>query len=342
MSAVERLLTLEVEIDELRLERARIDTVAGWPRVTTTVVLAGNGHEGRGEDVCYEPAEHDFFPTPDLVGRRPLAEVSLAIGAADLWPASAPGYEASIDYRLWAFESAALDLGLRQAGLTLGAALDRRYEPVRFAISSVDDPAAWLAANDSLEFKLDVASSWNEPTMRALARSESVRVLDFKAYYDTEKVDSITDPATYALVASIFPDAVLEDAKLGDDALAALDGALDRLSFDAPIHSLSDVLDLEVRPRQLNIKPSRFGTLERLFECVDWCLENDVMMYGGGQFELGIGREQIQALASLFYAGSPNDVAPAIYNTVTQPQGDLPSNPLPVPDRLSGFDFGSG
>ena len=34
-------------------------------------------------------------------------------------------------------------------------------------------------------------------------------------------------------------------------------------------------------------------------------------MYGGGQFELGHGREQIQRLASLFYADGPNDVAPS-------------------------------
>ena len=39
------------------------------------------------------------------------------------------------DYRRWAFESAALDLALRQNGLTLGAVLGRTYRPVRFVIS---------------------------------------------------------------------------------------------------------------------------------------------------------------------------------------------------------------
>ena len=37
-------------------------------------------------------------------------------------------------------------------------------------------------------------------------------------------------------------------------------------------------------------------------------------MYGGGQFELGPGRRQIQKLASVFYADGPNDVAPSEYN----------------------------
>ncbi len=341
MSTAERLSALEVHIDDLRLERAEVETAAGWSRVTTTVVLDGAGHEGRGEDVCYEPSEHEGFPTPDLIGSGSLADVSRALAAEDLWPAEPPGYKASPDYRLWAFESAALDLALRQAGVTLGDVLDRSSEPVRFAISSIDDPAAWLAVDDSLEFKLDVASSWDEDTMRSLAATGRVRVVDFKAYYDTSKVDSIDDPATYALVASIFEGAILEDAMLNEETLAALDGALDRLSFDAPVHSVQDVLELAVRPRQLNIKPSRFGTVERLFDCLDWCEESGVGMYGGGQFELGIGREQIQALASLFYADSANDVAPADYNTATEPQGGLPRNPLPVPGRVVGFAFGA-
>ena len=33
-------------------------------------------------------------------------------------------------------------------------------------------------------------------------------------------------------------------------------------------------------------------------------------MYGGGQFELGPGRGQIQYLASVFHPDGPNDVAP--------------------------------
>jgi hypothetical protein len=52
-------------------------------------------------------------------------------------------------------------------------------------------------------------------------------------------------------------------------------------------------------------------------------------MYGGGQFELGPGRFQIQKLASLFYPEGPNDVAPSVYNEGAQ-EG-LPTSPLPPP-----------
>jgi hypothetical protein len=58
-------------------------------------------------------------------------------------------------------------------------------------------------------------------------------------------------------------------------------------------------------------------------------------MYGGCQFELGPGRSHIQALASLFYPDSPNDVAPSEYNTGGARPG-LPQSPLPPRDRV-GF-----
>ena len=52
-------------------------------------------------------------------------------------------------------------------------------------------------------------------------------------------------------------------------------------------------------------------------------------MYGGGQFELGRGRAQIQNLASVFYPDTPNDVAPGAYN-LGEPRDDLPRSPLPA------------
>ena len=113
-------------------------------------------------------------------------------------------------------------------------------------------------------------------------------------------------------------------------------GSFDRLSFDAPIHSLADVDALPMRVRHLNIKPSRFGPLSRLFECIDACLERGVELYGGGQFELGVGRGQIQEIASLFYPDTPNDVAPPAYNS-PEPVAGLPQSPLPPPPRRAGF-----
>jgi hypothetical protein len=124
---------------------------------------------------------------------------------------------------------------------------------------------------------------------------------------------------------------VIEDASLEGECGEVLRGEEGRLSFDAPIHSVDDVRALAVEPGWLNIKPSRFGTLERLLSCIEYCDAKGIRMYGGGQFELGVGRQQIQALASLFYADNPNDVAPSEYNTCG-PRPGLPRSPLPLPE----------
>jgi hypothetical protein len=99
---------------------------------------------------------------------------------------------------------------------------------------------------------------------------------------------------------------------------------------------VADVESLPFPPRMLNVKPSRSGSIRDLFELYDYCAERGVGLYGGGQFELGPGRGQIQYLASIFHADGPNDVAPGGYNEPVPTPG-LPASPLdPAPDDL-GF-----
>jgi hypothetical protein len=329
---------LELELEGVGLERSATTVSSGFERVTTTVVLVGRGVEGRGEDVSYDPADHEWFPELRLRGRMTLAELSSQLDGLALFAAGGPRWEASVFYRRYAIESAALDLALRQAGLSLGEALGRTYHPVRFVVSTRLHPQRWLAVDPGLEFKLDPASDWNRDLMHELAATGRVRCLDFKAYYRGTSVDQAPDPELYRAVAELFPDAVLEDPALTPETRAALDGAEERLSFDAPIHSLADLDALPLAVRWLNVKPSRFGPLARLFECIDACEQRGIRMYGGGQFELRCGRGQIQALASLFYPDAPNDVAPVGYNA-PEPQSGLPRSPLEPPARPVGFSW---
>ncbi|HET6171059.1 MAG TPA: hypothetical protein VFD90_00550 [Gaiellales bacterium] len=341
MGTFERIASLSVLIDDVAYERQSQQVSSAFERVSTTIVMRGGGHEGRGEDICYTPADHDLFPAPDslgLAGTHTIETLSQHLDGRELFTGE-PGMPAGRDYRRWAFESAALDLALRQAGSTLGEVVGREQAAVRFVVSTREDVRDWLALAPALEFKVDpISGEWDEAHMDALASTGRVRVCDLKAHYVGTPVDTAPDAAFHKLVADHFPDAVLEDASLAPDVLEALAGNFDRLSFDAPIHSLADLDALPMRVRHCNIKPSRFGTLSRLFECIDTCLERAVELYGGGQFELGVGRGQIQEIASLFYAGTPNDVAPPAYNA-PKPVAGLPQSPLAPPPRRAGFGW---
>jgi hypothetical protein len=328
------LAELRVGIDDWSVERRELTVSPEFTRVTTTVVLHGDGETGHGEDVTYTATDHDDFPNDQmLAGTWTLGEYARRVGELDLWP-NDPQMPASTDYRRWAFESAALDLGLRQGGRSLGDALGREYRPVRFVASTRADIAPYRALDPDLEFKLDAEGDWTPELMQQLAATDRVRVLDLKAYYRGTSVDLDPDPKLYAAIAAAFPDVVLEDAWLEGDCREALRGAVERLSFDAPIHSWDDVEDLPLEPRWLNIKPSRFGTIAKLLECIEECEKRGIRMYGGGQFELGSGRLQIQKLASLFYPDGPNDVAPSVYNE--GPSEGLPKSPL-LPPVGPGF-----
>ncbi len=76
--------------------------------------------------------------------------------------------------------------------------------------------------------------------------------------------------------------------------------------------------------------------MQRLLDFYDYCATKGIGLYGGGQFELGPGRGQIQLLASLFHPDGPNDVAPGVYNT-GGPRPGLPTSPLDVQPRPTGF-----
>jgi hypothetical protein len=327
MSLWDSFAGLELKIDHYELERRESVTPSDWTRVTTTVLLTGADETGVGEDVTYQAEMHDDVPDElMLAGTWSLEDLSYRLDEFD---------ELSEGYRRWAFESAALDLALRQAGAGLGEALGREDHPVRFVVSTRAAPERWLEFAPALEFKLDAEKDWDRDLLRRLRELDRVRVVDLKAYYSGTVVDLAPDPELYRAVAEELPDAVIEDAWLEDGLRDALAGAEDRLSFDAPIHSLKDLDGLALEPRWLNIKPSRFGTVRELLDTIEACEERGISMYGGGQYELGPGRLHIQRLASVFYPDGPNDVAPPEYNE-GEPRAGLPQSPLP-PRREPGL-----
>ncbi len=190
------LADLRARIDDYSVERRELQVSPSFTRVTTTVLLHGDGAVGEGEDVTYTPADHDEFPAHEmLAGTWSLHEYSVRLDELELF-GTAPQMEASRDYRRWAFESAVLDLALQQTGRSFADAVGRAYSPVRFVASTRADIAPFLELNPQLEFKLDVAEDWDRALMERLAATDRVRVLDLKAYYRNTSVDLAPDPAS--------------------------------------------------------------------------------------------------------------------------------------------------
>jgi hypothetical protein len=324
MPLYDALKELPLAIERVELE-PHVLPLKHITRRTTVVHLHGGGHEGVGEDVSYEEALQLAFTDdalPDLTGEHTLDSFSALV-------AGQPGY------RQWGLESAALDLGLRQAGRSLADVVGREPQPVRFVVSQ-SAVSALRALYPEIRFKLDASDSWTDGVVAELAATAAVDVVDFKGLYDGDWVDATPSAELYGRVAEAFPAAWLEDARLNDETRPALEPHRDRLTWDFPIHSVADVEALEWEPRCLNSKPSRFGSVRRLLDFYDHCAAKGIAVYGGGQFELGPGRGQIQHLASLFHADAPNDVAPKEYNE-GGPRPGLPQSPLPPASGEAGF-----
>ena len=272
------------------------------------------------------------------------------LGATDLFPASPPERDVSREYRRWAFESAALDLALRQAGTNLAAAVGREPRPVNFVNSmrlggfggeersSIEPLLARLAVYPTLRFKLDPTNDWDDELIAALAATGAVDSLDLKGFYKGTPVDVDTDPELYAKLIEAFPEAWLEDPDVTPETRPLLDPVSERVTWDAPIHSVADIEAMPWSPpKTVNVKPSRFGPIGNLFAAYDHCEERGIGAYGGGQTELGQGRGQIQYLASIFHPDTPNDVAPGGYNDPGQAtKPGLPSSPLQPAIESSG------
>ena len=349
MGSFDKLADLPLTIESHDLSGQEANVSSGFLRMTTTINFSGGGQVGSGEDVTYDNEDHEALqawgaPLP-LAGEWTLGSFCEALEALDLFPPE-PLREISRNYRIWGFESAALDLALRQAGQSLHERLGLNPAPLRFVCSlRLGEPPAILAPLEqrlslypSLEFKLDPTPAWDAATLSEVAESGAAVVLDFKGLYEGTEVDTPADPAFYERVLVAVPGTWIEDPKLTPEIAAVLETVRDRITWDANINSVADIDSLPFQPTMVNIKPSRFGPLSELFRAYDTCNERGIAMYGGGQFELGVGRGQIQYLASCFHPDGPNDVAPVGYNEPVVAAG-LPPSPLPVATSDVGFQW---
>jgi hypothetical protein len=111
------------------------------------------------------------------------------LATLDLYPAP-PAHDRLPSFRRWAFESAALDLALRQAGRSLADALGREARPLTFVNSiHLSDPPSFepirerLGLFPALRFKLDPTTEWDDGLIAEIAATGAVDTVDLKSQY---------------------------------------------------------------------------------------------------------------------------------------------------------------
>src|SRR5436309_14558586 len=345
-SAWPRLAELPLVIEVCEFDRLHAVLAYEFERFTTHVRLVGGGADGLGEDVSAfredGTALHETRPSLPLEGEWTLAGFCDHLATHELWP-QPPEWDVALRFRNWAFESAALDLALRQAGRSLHDVLGLEPQPVRFVNSlglgkepSIEPVRRRLARSPGVRFKLDAEATWAPELVDEVGATGAVDTIDFKGQYGFEVNDPEALGALYDRLLPAFPHAYLEDPHDLPELAQRLGDHLERVSYDAPIRSADDIGATPLAARGVNVKPSRIGSLRELFEIYARCAREQRPMYGGGMGELGVGRGQIQLLAALFHADAPNDVAPSAYNE-DDPADGRPPSPLAPRPAAAGF-----
>ena len=187
---------------QCEIERSRLDRPAPVVGKQPRLARLGGGEVDR-PDLLREGLER--WPAAGAGGEL---DARVALGAPRRHrplPDGEPEQAAYRDYRRWAFESAALDLALRQAGASLGDVLGRepnRSVRRRRRARSLD---GWLELYPGLRFKLDPTPDWTDELVAELAARGDVDVVDLKGAYHGTAVDNPPNPELYRRVAEASP-----------------------------------------------------------------------------------------------------------------------------------------
>jgi L-alanine-DL-glutamate epimerase-like enolase superfamily enzyme len=332
---LERLM-VRVESAHVEHQAVALPDYPGGPRPSSVVRLSGRGCFGLGENVAFSRRDHDRFA--GYVARwfrSHRATKYLRVGCA-------VGVEGT-PYERAALEAALIDLGLRQARLSLYDLTRVREAALRVVMSLAAAPAPQAVIQRLRErgyrggLKVDVDPSWSEHVVEELAQDSQVVIFDFKG--------RATAPLARNLYAAL-PAVLLEDPP--DDFHEPGRGSEpSRVSRDASIIDEAAVVRAHARGEIVNLKAPRMGGPLAVLRGLELALAPHppfesrpprIHTYLGGMFEVGVGRLQARQLAALYSASAPNDLAlnvaltkgPASYQT---------SSPTIV--RFDEWGFGS-
>jgi L-alanine-DL-glutamate epimerase-like enolase superfamily enzyme len=300
------LAALEVRVDtaEVTLNYVRLPDYPGGPRPSSVVRLNGGGATGAGENVAFLAQEHERFRGFVADWLRTRAGSRLHVGSALGSGGTAYGRAA--------LEAALLDLGMRQAGLSLHDLTGVRASELRFVVSlgARCQPESTICGLRALgytgELKVDVDPAWSAATLETLANDSSIVIFDFKGHADAALAERL-----YALGST----ALLEDPPHGFEEPATAHDPR-RISRDTGVVDQRAVLAVRARGEAVNLKAPRMGGPLELLRGLERALNGNEMgrslrspAYFGGMFEVNVGRRQAQQLAALYCSTSPNDLA---------------------------------
>src|SRR4051794_19486164 len=211
-----RLASLPLTVDSYELERLSSGPGFEPERKTVLLRLRGAGTDGVGEDI-WPDGLLEAGPNLPLAGEWTLETFCEHLATLDQWK-TPPEFDLALNWRNWTYESAALDLALRQAGTTLPEALGLEPRPVRFvnSLGLGDEPSATrvrdrVAANPSVRFKLDAAVAWSDGVCGEPATMNAVDTVAFKGRNGMDQPPLEDLVALYDRVLEAFPDATIED-----------------------------------------------------------------------------------------------------------------------------------
>lgn len=308
----ERLEALPVVIEGHSVRTGSVPVESfygGRPRPTGEVSLIGGGRAGRGENVDWTPEDQRWFAVAceELLARAvPRMETSVREVGARLRESGAHPYHRA------AIEAAVVELALRQGSTDVFALSGRSPRRVRFCrsigleevegVGPVTAVERLLEARPGAHVKLDCPpAGWSEPIWRALAATCRIVIIDFKREGEPDQVD---------LAHRVLPDAWLEDppAPIGGNPPVWLS----RVALDGYVTQAADLEDPALPPAAVNVKAPRLGGPLEALAVLERCRRSGGFAYFGGMFEVGAGRRQARALASLFTPDAWNDLAPLV------------------------------
>ena len=190
VSLYDAVSDLPLAVEGYDLDVRALEVSSGFTRKTTTIRLVGarRGGARRGRHVRGDRARRAARSAGPVLPLAGDVDDRLVLGAPRRRSRSsttAPERDVYVDYRRWAFESAALDLALRQSGtIPRRGASGARLGPLTYVVSMrLGEPPTIERARragstlyPSLRFKLDATSDWTDELVARAARARLRRL----------------------------------------------------------------------------------------------------------------------------------------------------------------------